>query len=291
MQKIGTQMSGKIKVPDGKTVAVNFGFDFDACSVWFSIGLKTQAGMSRGEFGAEVGVPRVLNLLDKYNIKATFFTPGHTADTFPEICKEVVRRGHEVAHHGYAHKNIAELSFEEETKEMEMGLEALQKIGVKPLGYRSPAWDYSPNTLKLIEKYGFKYDSSLMANDLYPYHPRYCEIHLDKANVFGPPSKVIEIPPSWFLDDFPPSEYIKVGSARNLGLRSVDEIYGRWTSIFDYAVDNCPGAVFALTIHPQTIGRAHTIQLLERVIQHMILRNAWIARMDEIVDAYYEEES
>ncbi len=274
MQKIGMQVSGKIKVPDGKTVAVNFSFDFDACSVWFSIGLKTQGGMSRGEFGAEVGVPRVLNLLDKYNIKATFFTPGHTVDTFPEICKEVVKRGHEVAHHGYAHKNIAELSIEEETKEMEMGLEALQKIGVKPLGYRSPAWDYSPNTLKLIEKYGFKYDSSLMANDLYPYHPRYCEIHLDKANTFGPPSQFIEIPGSWFLDDFPPMEFIR---GYRTGLCPVTDLYDRWISIFDYAVDNCPGAVFALTNHPQTIGRAHTIQLLERVIQHVMKAHFYAA--------------
>jgi len=289
MQKIGTQVSGKIKVPEGKSIAVNFGFDFDACSVWFSIGLKTQAGMSRGEFGAEVGTPRILNLLDKYDIKATFFTPGHTADTFPEICKEVVKRGHEVAYHGYAHEAVSGLSAEEEERIMKMGIEALSRIGVKPHGYRSPSWDYSPNTLKLIEKYGFKYDSSLMANDLYPYHPRYCEIHLDKANVFGPPSKVIEIPPSWFLDDFPPSEYIKVGSARSLGLRSVDELYDRWTSIFDYAVDNCPGAVFALTNHPQTIGRAHTIQLLERVIQHVILGNAWITTMGKIVEAYEEK--
>ena len=285
-KKIGKQVSGKIKVPEGKSIAVNFGFDFDACSVWFSIGFRTQSTMARGEFGAEVGVPRVLNLLDKYNIKATFFIPGHTVDTFPETCKEIVKRGHEVGHHGYAHEDISGLSAEEEENVMKMGLEALSRIGVKPCGYRSPSWDYSPNTLKFIEKYGFKYDSSLMANDLYPYRPRYCEIHLDKANVFGPPGQVIEIPPSWFLDDFPPMEFIR---RYRTGLCPVNDLYERWVSIFDYAVDNCPGAVFTLTNHPQTIGRAHMIQLLERVIQHVILRNGWIATMAEIADAYEED--
>ena len=286
---MGKQVSGTVKAPEGKSIAVNFGFDFDACSLWCSFGETTQAAMSRGEFGAEVGMPRILDLLDKYNIKATVFIPGHTVDTFPDICKEVVKRGHEVGYHGYCHEGISGLSADEEARIINMGLEALDRIGVKPKGFRSPSWDYSPNTLKFIEKYGLTYDSSLMANDLYPYRPRYCEVYLDKANVFGPPSKVIEIPCSWFLDDFPPIEFVIVGGmTKSLGMRSVDEIYGRWSSIFDYAVDNCPGAVFALTNHPQTSGRAHTIQLLERMIQHVILRNGWIARMDEIADAYEE---
>ncbi len=290
-KKIGTQVTGKIKVPKGKSIAVNIGDDFDAMSVWYSLGSSSQAACARGEFGAEVAVPRILDLYSKYDIKATFFIPGHTVDSFPDICKEILKRGHEVSYHGYAHEGVAELSANDEEKIMNAGLEALSRIGVKPMGYRSPAWDYSPNTLRLIEKYGFKYDSSLMANDLYPYRPRTQEVHFDKGNVFGPPSKVIEISPSWWLDDFPPSEFLIVGhSVKNLGMRPVDELYDRWASTFDYAVDNCPGAVFALTNHPQTIGRAHTIQLLERTIQHVILRNGWIATMDEIADAYEEDE-
>ena len=290
-KKIGKQVTGKIKVPKGKSIAVNFGDDFDAVSVWYALGNTSQAAMARGEFGAEVAVPRILDLYDKYNIKATFFIPGHTADTFPDISKEVVKRGHEVGYHGYAHEGVAGLDADEEKRIMNMGLEALSRIGVKPTGYRSPAWDYSPNTLSFIEEYGFKYDSSLMANDLYPYRPRIQELHLDKGNVFGPPSKVIEISPSWFLDDFPAMEFVIAGHAVAIeGMCSTDQLYDRWTSIFDYAVDNCPGAVFALTNHPQTTGRAHTIQLLERVIQHVILRNGWITTMDEIADAYEEDE-
>ena len=290
-KKIGKQVSGKIRAPKGKSIAVNFGLDFDAVSVWYMLGSRSQAACSRGEFGAEVGVPRLLDLYDKYGIKVTFFIPGHTADTYPDTCKEIVKRGHEVGYHGYAHEMVTTLSADEEKRVMEKGLGSLSRIGVKPTGFRSPMWDYSPNTLRYIEEHGFKYDSSVMANDLYPYRPRIQEVHLDKGNVFGPPSKVIEIPPSWFLDDFPPTEFAMFSSGGySVGMRSVNELYDRWTSIFDYAVDNCPGGVFSLTSHPQTSGRAHTIQLIERVIQHVILRNGWIATMDEIADAYYEED-
>jgi peptidoglycan/xylan/chitin deacetylase (PgdA/CDA1 family) len=284
-KRIGKQVTGKIKIPEGKSIAVNFSFDFDACSVWYSYGFRTQEAMARGEFGAEVGVPRILDLLYKYKIKATFFIPGHTADTFPDISKEIAKQGHEVGHHGYAHEAVSKLSAVEEEKVMNMGLDALNRIGVKPHGYRSPSWDYSPQTLQLIEKYGFIYDSSLMANDLYPYRPRYCEVHLDRANIFGSPSKVIEIPCSWFLDDFPTTEFIR---GIRVGMCPVGQLYNRWTSIFNYAVANCPESVFVLTNHPQTIGRAHMIQLLEQMIQHVVSNDGWITTLDSIARAYEE---
>ena len=206
--------------------------------------------MSRGEFGAEVAAPRLLQLFDQYDIKTTWCIPGHTVDTFPDICKEVVKRGHEVAHHGYVHENPTPLSYEEEEKVMQMGLESLSKIGVKPRGYRSPYWDFSPNTLNILEKYGFNYDSSLMGNDLHPYCPRPVEVNADKANVFGPDTNIVEFPVSWFLDDFPQMEYI---TGAQEGQRPVQDIFDRWASIFDYACEHEEGACFILTTHPQTI--------------------------------------
>jgi peptidoglycan/xylan/chitin deacetylase (PgdA/CDA1 family) len=280
------QISGKIKLPPGKKVAVNIGTDFDAHSVWMgNLNLFTPAYMHRGEFGAEVGAPRLLKLLDKYNIKGTWCIPGHTADTFPEMAKEVVKRGHEVAHHGYAHENVSKLTLEQEEKVMQMGLEALDRIGVKPRGYRSPAWDYSPNTLQLIEKYGFKYDSSLMANDLHPYRPRMVEVHMDKANVFSPPSKIVEFPVSWYLDDFPTQELI-LGSME--GLTSPNVFLERCKAIFDYALENEEGACYILTTHPQTIGRAHMLPILEQLIQYMEANGAWFATLGEMYDNYEE---
>ncbi|PWA13070.1 xylanase deacetylase [Pueribacillus theae] len=280
------QISGKVKLPEGKRVAVNIGCDFDAASVWMGTFKKfSPAYMARGEFGAEVGTPRLLKLFEKYNIKASWCIPGHTVDTHTDICKEIVKLGHEVCHHGYAHEDPTNLSYEEEEKIMKMGLEALEKIDVKPRGYRSPAWDYSPNTLSILEKYGFSFDSSLMGNDLYPYRPRPVEVNVDKGNVFGSPSSIVEIPVSWFLDDFPTQEYVIGGGE---GMRSTQEVFERWKSIFDYACDSEEGACFVLTTHPQTIGRAHTIQMLEQLIQYMESRDAWFATLGDIFDSYVE---
>ena len=277
------QVSGKVRIPAGKKVAVNIGCDFDAQAIWIgSFNLTSPAYMSRGEFGAEVAVPRLLKLFAKHKVKATWCIPGHTVDTWPEVCKEIVAAGHEVGHHGYVHENPTPLSLEEETKVMEMGLEALARIGVKPRGYRSPYWDFSPNTLSILEKYGFDYDSSLMANDLHPYRPRPVEVHADRGNVFGPPSKILEIPVSWYLDDFPQVEYM---TGRQEGMRPSQDIFDRWKAIFDYAVENEEDACYVLTTHPQTIGRAHTIQMFEELIAHMKDPVAWFATLSEICDA------
>jgi len=277
------QISGKVRIPAGKKVAVNIGCDFDAQAIWIgSFNLTSPAYMSRGEFGAEVAVPRLLKLFAKHKIKTTWCIPGHTVDTWPEVCKEIRAAGHEIGHHGYVHENPTPLSLEEETKVMEMGLEALARIGVKPRGYRSPYWDFSPNTLSILEKYGFDYDSSLMGNDLHPYWPRRVEVHADRGNVFGPSSKMLEIPVSWYLDDFPQVEYM---TGRQEGMRPAQDISDRWRAIFDYAVENEKDACYVLTTHPQTIGRAHTIQMLENLIVYMKEHDAWFATLSEITDA------
>ncbi len=147
-------------------------FDFDAMSVWFGYPNTTPAMLSRGEYGARVGVPRLLELLGRYQVAATFFIPGHTIDSFPEATAMILEAGHEVGHHSYAHVDPSQQTPDEERRDMERALEALRRIDVTPLGYRSPSADFSAATLGLIEEYGFLYDSSLMADDFRPYHPR-----------------------------------------------------------------------------------------------------------------------
>ncbi|NLT58426.1 MAG: polysaccharide deacetylase [Clostridiales bacterium] len=276
------QVTGKVTLPAGKRVAVNIGCDFDAFTVWMTTFNETsQAYMSRGEYGAEVGVPRLLKLFEKHGVKASFCIPGHTADTFPDACRSIIAGGHEVVHHGYVHENPAKLSYDEEVEVIERGLESLGRLGVQPRGYRSPGWDFSESSMALLEKYDFLYDSSLMANDFYPYKPRYVGVNLDRANTFGEPSKIIELPVTWFLDDFPYSE--KVNSRD--GLRSPFEMLEIWKSYFDYAHDNCEGACVIFTTHPQTIGRPHNIQMLERLIEYLKGKDVWFATMEEIAQA------
>jgi len=145
-------------------------FDFDAISVWLgSFGVDTPTAISRGEFGARVGVPRILRLLAREQINATFYIPGHTVDSVPEVCAEIRDAGHEIGHHGYLHESPVTLDEQHEREVIEKGLESLQRLGVTPAGYRSPGWDLSANSVRLLLEYSFVYDSSMMGADYQPY--------------------------------------------------------------------------------------------------------------------------
>lgn len=272
---------GKTKLPEGKKLAVNMGFDFDAFSVWMeTFKQPSQAYMSRGEYGAEVGVPRILELLKKYDIESSFFIPGHTADSYPDICQEILKQGHEVGHHGYVHEDPTFLSIEEEEAILVKGFESLAKLGIKPFGYRSPGWDLSVNTLKLLKKYKIKYDSSLMGNDFYPYYPRYCEVNYDKGNIFGEPSPVLEMPVTWYLDDFPHLEFI----GTRAGMKPPSQVYEIWKTYFDYAIKNIENGLMVIAMHPQVIGRPHSITMLEEFINYVQEQGGWITSLRNIYD-------
>lgn len=275
------QKTGRVTLPEGKKIALNLGFDFDSSSVWMEAFHKSsQIYMSRGEYGAVVGVPRILDLLDQYGIKATFFVPGHTLDTYPAVCEEILSRGHEIGHHGYVHEDPFEMNLDEEKAALEKGLRTLEKIGVKPRGYRSPGFDFSPDTLHLLESYGFEYDSSLMGNDFYPYCPRYCTVHYDRGNEFGAPSSVVEMPPSWYLDDFPHSEFIMTRT----GMKPQSQIFEIWKAHFDYGINHVKDGMMVVCMHPQVIGRPHNITMLEDFIQHGLEKDAWFAPLGTIYD-------
>ena len=287
------QTSGRVRVPAGKQVAVGLGVDFDAMSIWDgSFHKRSPAYLARGEFGAEVGAQRLLKLFAKHQIKTTWCIPGHTVDTFPDPCREARAAGHELAHHGYAHENPAEVDKETERQVLQRGLEALARIGVKPRGYRSPYWDMSLHTLDLLEELGFEWDSSLMANDLHPYYPRLVSfpstVQYGTATVasagstFSPPSRVLEIPGSWYLTDFPAMEYI-IGVQE--GMPAVVHLEERWRDIYTYAATEEEGCCFALTLHPQTSGRAHMLPMLDRLISYMKGNGAAFMTLSEIADA------
>jgi peptidoglycan/xylan/chitin deacetylase (PgdA/CDA1 family) len=289
-----TQRAGTVQLAEGKKVAVALGLDVDAMAIWDgSFHRWTPAYQSRGEFGVEVAVPRLLRLLDKHQVKATWCIPGHTADTWPQACKDIAAAGHEIAHHGYMHENPTEVDEKREREVLLKGIDSLQRItNNRPRGYRSPYWDFSPNTLDLLEELEFTWDSSLMANDLHPYYPRKViqaewvqhgthEVGWGPST-FSDPSPVLEIPVSWYLDDFPAEEYV---TGIQEGMNPVDDIQSRWQSIYEYAATQEEGAVYALTTHPQTIGRPHMIQMLERLLVHMKDNGAQFMSLSEVADA------
>ncbi|MFJ6215581.1 polysaccharide deacetylase [Streptomyces sp. NPDC092296] len=276
-----------LTLPPGKKIAVSIGADFDAHSLWMgTFNLTSPAYLSRGEFGAEVGVPRLLKLFDRYGVRATWCTPGNTLETFTDRCLEIRDAGHEIAAHGCYHESVTTLEPATERHLMEKQLEQHQRIlGSTPRGYRSPSWDFTPHTLPLLEEFGFDWDSSLMGRDFEPYHPRpVLELNEEGANVFGPPSPVLEFPVSWHLDDFPALEYVP-GSLPGFG--STQVTFDRWKDNFDYALANVDNAFIAYTVHPQTIGRGHHIMMFERLLDHIAGHDeVWFAPLSEIYDTW-----
>jgi peptidoglycan/xylan/chitin deacetylase (PgdA/CDA1 family) len=246
-------------------------FDFDAISLWIGpMGATSPSMISRGEFGV-VGVERILRLLDKNGIRATFFVTGHTADTYPESVRAIMRAGHEIGHHGYLHENPVGLgSKEAERAVLEKGSAALERItGQRPIGYRSPSWDNSPHTIELLLEYGFRYESSLMGQDFEPHWCRVGDvIHMDAAYEFGQNVDLVELPVSWILDDFPHFEYVRVANRVSPGLSAPSKVEEIWRGEFDYLYREVPGGVYTLTMHPQVIGRGHRMLMLERLIAY-----------------------
>jgi len=205
---------------------------------------------SKGQFGPKVGLPRILNLLDKYAIKSTFFVPGWTAETYPESVREIVRRGHEIGVHGYKHENLAQLnSKEDEVEIFRKSIGRLQALtGQRPLGFRAPDWEFSPYTMENLVKFNFKYDSSLMDNE---------EPYIIKSN------GKVELPVAWSWDDWGPFEVHR---------RSPRVVFDAWIQEF-YALYAAKMPYFNLTMHPQTIGRTSRIAMLENLIKAMRRRS------------------
>jgi peptidoglycan/xylan/chitin deacetylase (PgdA/CDA1 family) len=152
---------------------------------------------------------------------------------------------------------------------MDKGFEALNKVaGVRPVGYRSPAWDNSPQTVPLLLEYGFAYESSLMGSE---YEPYWCRVGDEWSTTdpwkFGRPVDLVELPVSWLLDDFPHFEFVAGGLLP--GAKSPRELLQTWIDEFDYLYDKIGSGIFNVTMHPQVIGRGARMLLLQGLIEHI----------------------
>jgi peptidoglycan-N-acetylglucosamine deacetylase len=247
-------------------------FDFDAVSLWTqSFRSNSPSDISRGEFGPRTAMPRILALLERRGLAATFFVPAVTARQFPESVRSIVEAGHEVACHGDRHEHIAEEPREREHAVLRRSIETLTEVsGRAPIGYRAPGWAISVNTIALLSDAGIAYDSSQCATDFVPYLARRDDRIEGGEWTPGIESNVWEIPIAWELDDFP--HFILRPPHYTVG-RAVDQVYDTWEAEFDYAYANVAGGVFTLTMHPQVIGRGPRLEMLERLIDHMQARD------------------
>ncbi|MEX0158713.1 MULTISPECIES: polysaccharide deacetylase family protein [unclassified Microbacterium] len=275
-----------ILMPEGKRFAVVLSPDFDAQSVWTGTFRSTsQTNLSRGEFGALVGAPRLLETFKNAGITTTWCVPTHTMQTFPDAVAAVVEAGHEIAAHGVYHEYVPKLEKDEERRLLELQLELHSAlIGRTPSGYRSPALDITINTISLLEELGFRWDSSLMGRDFDPYHPRIVtELNRESANVFSGPSSIVELPVYWALDDFPELESFN-GSPL---MQSNDAVLDRWIKTFTFGRERHPGGAMTITLHPQTIGRAHNLLMLEAFIEHVAAYDdVWFPTLTALADAW-----
>lgn len=255
------------------TSKVCLSYDFDAVSTWLwsydSWDMPTRH--SRGVYGANVGAPRLLDLHDEHDIPATWFIPGHTIDSFPEISAEVWDRGYDIQHHGWSHTGPATYETKEDEKaDVDRAIDSIVDLtGRKPTGYRSPAWDYSENTLDILDEVGIEWDSSKMASDFEP-HWLYggWSAPEDGAYDRGEPTDIVELPVSWQRDDWPALTFTWARPHR-MGYVSEDSLFQRYYDQFDWMHENVDDGVFILTLHPQVIGQAHRISRLEELIEHM----------------------
>jgi len=242
--------------PGGARVAVLLSFDVDnETTQGLRTGTVSIGPLSQGQYGARVALPRVLGLLEEEDVPATFFFPAWSLKLAPEQADLIQAPGmHEIGLHGWIHELNTSLDGETEARLLRQASDAIEEIaGVRPIGYRAPSWNHSPNTLRILLEMGIVYESSLMADDR-PY-----ELLQD-----GEPTGLVELPVEWILDDAP--LFNPLGN-RYMNPRDVLQV---WIDEFEKAWEE--RTMFLLTMHPHVIGHRSRIVVLEELIDHMKAR-------------------
>ncbi len=255
--------------PNGARVAVGLSFDVDNATATLSTGTLDYEVISRGEYGAVDGVPRLVKMLDRQRVPVSFFIPAVSALFHPQMLKDIQASSlqHEIAVHGWIHERLPLLNDEkEEQRLLDQSIETLTKLaGKRPVGYRAPSWKFSGWTMGQVKAAGFLYDSSLMASDD-PY-----ELLLD-----GQPTGIVELPIERILDDFP-----YFGGNTDGSNPSIGDVYEVFQSEFDVAYDE--GGLFLLTMHPHLTGHRSRTAMLERLIAYMKGKpGVWFATHEQI---------
>jgi peptidoglycan/xylan/chitin deacetylase (PgdA/CDA1 family) len=255
--------------PNSARVAVAISFDID--NELLSRSTPLPVPLSQGEYGATTGLPRLLAMLDRQQVPATFYIPAASAILHPEMIPAIMRPArHEIGVHGWIHENLPSIGDPQlEARLLSQSIEYLTKAtGKRPTGYRAPSWAFSPHTLDQLLKAGFLYDSSMMAMDE-PY----------EIIASGKPTGLVELPIEWILDDFPYYSGNASGS-----LPSPEAVYQIYKDEFDVAYEE--RTMMVLTTHPHVSGHRSRVAQLEKLIVYMKSRpGVWFATLEQIAHA------
>lgn len=262
--------------PHGAIASVSFTFDLDAepglLGSTPEVSERHLSSLSDQRFGVHRGVSRILGLLERLDVRATFYVPGATVLEYPAVVEKIAEAGHEIGHHGHRHLRSTAVGPDEQRSEIELGLEAIERtLGVTPLGYRSPSWEVTPETFALLAECGFSFDSSFMADD----RP-YVEEHAG--------SSMLELPVHWTLDDFPFFAFRPTFTGPLVPGAHVLEL---WRAEVAAAIDDRRHITF--TMHPEIIGRGSRFAMLTAFAEYVTsLGSVWIAPHCEVAAAYAE---
>ncbi|MGI5229885.1 polysaccharide deacetylase family protein [Actinoallomurus sp. CA-142502] len=257
--------------PGGAKVAVALSFDSDHETIPLREGETRPGKLAQGEYGSRVAAPRILAALERHGVPATFFMPAVSALLHPEEARGYVAAGHEIAAHGWIHERNMLLDPADERLLAVRALDTLEEItGVRPVGLRTPSWDFSDATLDIIRELGLVYDSSLMADD------DCYELLAD-----GEPTGIVELPVEWIRDDAPYFMMERYGSLRPY--TPPREVLRLWCDEFDAA--RAEGGLFQLTMHPHIIGHRSRMVVLTGLLDHIAgFDDVWFATHAQVAE-------
>lgn len=255
-------MKRRVPWPDGIQCPVVLNFHVDAEALLVAVdpdNASRPITLSQGTYGPRLGVPRILELLQRYSIRGSFYIPAITAERHPYAVEAILADGHEIGVHGYTHRRPDSLSREEEQGELTRAIEVLESMsGQKMRGYISPAWEYSTNTVDLLRRAGLQFACDAMDEDI-PYY----------LQVDGESTDFVELPINWTLDDAP-LYWFSLLPPLNFGAPYAEpsRVLELWSSEFDALYED--GAYFHLTMHPFLSGRGARVKTLERLVQYIM---------------------
>lgn len=257
---------------------------FVAASLWISSfgGANSPQAISRGVYAAKVGVPRLLELLKRYNLPSTWAVTGHSIESFPKAAHMLADAGVEIIPNGYLHEIPGFMSRQQEADVLDRSIEIVTKLsGKKPEGFVSLNWDHSPNTVDLLLERGIKYENGMMEDDFHPYYlragdtwngPDYeKQTAKEWMNPWKPGKLVdlVEIPANWHLDDSPLVDFALM-IPNSYGKATREHIVSLWKDQFEYAYRHYDYAVIPIFLHPGAAGKPHLLFALEELINHFL---------------------